>query len=123
MTKKRFKVQNMLKDFIIGEDTDLETLQELVEEYGSTAKIELFITDNGKKMTYEKVETLLNHFYDENWQLKQEKDILSNELSIAQEQGYEPSKSYKEYIASIKTEYDKFWENKIKTHNNRLKGS
>ena len=47
--------------------------------------------------------------------------ILSNELSIAQEQGYEPSKPYKEYIASIKTEYDKFWENKIKTHNNRLK--
>ena len=71
----------------------------------------------------------------ENEQLKKEKEfwksdacslsslnsILSNELSIAQEQGYEPSTSYKEYITSIKTEYDKFWENKIKTHNNRLK--
>jgi hypothetical protein len=33
----------------------------------------------------------------------------------------EPSTPYKEYITSIKTEYDKFWENKIKTHNNRLK--
>ena len=71
----------------------------------------------------------------ENEQLKKEKEfwksdacslsslnsILSNELSIAQEQGYEPSTPYKEYITSIKTEYDKFWENKIKTHNNRLK--
>ena len=27
--------------------------------------------------------------------------ILSNELSIAQEQGYEPSKPYKEYISSV----------------------
>ena len=73
---------------------------------------------------------------EENEQLKEEKEfwksgacslsslnsILSNELSIAQEQGYEPSKPYKEYITSIKTEYDKFWENKIKTHNNRLNG-
>ena len=71
----------------------------------------------------------------ENEQLRKEKEfwksdacslsslnsILSNELSIAQEQGYEPSTPYKEYITSIKTEYDKFWENKIKTHNNRLK--
>ena len=71
----------------------------------------------------------------ENEQLRKEKEfwksdacslsslnsILSNELSIAQEQGYEPSMPYKEYIISIKTEYDKFWENKIKTHNNRLK--
>lgn len=58
---------------------------------------------------------------EENEQLKKEKEfwksdacslsnlnsILSNELSIAQEQGYEPSKPYKEYIVSIKTEYDK----------------
>ena len=77
----------------------------------------------------------MNELADENEQLKKEKEfwksdacslsslnsILSNELSIAQEQGYEPSTSYKEYITSIKTEYDKFWENKIKTHNNRLK--
>lgn len=72
----------------------------------------------------------LNEIAEENEQLKEEKEfwksdacfllnlnsILSNELSIAQEQGYESSKSYKKYIASIKTEYDK-----IKTHNNRLK--
>lgn len=77
----------------------------------------------------------LNELYDENLQLKKEKEfwksdacslsslnsILSNELGIAQEQGYEPSAPYKEYITSIRMEYDKFWENKIKTHNNRLK--
>lgn len=79
--------------------------------------------------------TDLYRLVEENEQLKKEKEfwksdacslsslnsILSNELSIAQEQGYEPSTPYKEYITSIKTEYDKFWENKIKTHNNRLK--
>lgn len=70
MNKKRFKVQNMLKDFIIGDDTNLETLQELVEKYGSTVKIELFITDNDKKMTYGEVETLLNNLTDENKKLK-----------------------------------------------------
>ena len=82
-----------------------------------------------------RVENDLNSLAEENEQLKKEKEfwksdacslsslnsILSNELSIAQEQGYEPSTPYKEYITSIKTEYDKFWENKIKTHNNRLK--
>lgn len=85
----------------------------------------------------EVIATALNMVTEENEQLKKEKEfwksdacslsnlnrILSNELSIAQEQGYEPSKPYKEYIASIKSEYDKFWENKIKTHNNQqLKG-
>ena len=78
---------------------------------------------------------LVNTIADENEQLKKEKEfwksdacslsslnsILSNELGIAQEQGYEPSAPYKEYITSIRMEYDKFWENKIKTHNNRLK--
>ncbi len=72
--------------------------------------------------------TRLNRLTEENEQLKKEKEtwksdacslanlnsILSNELNIAQEQGYKPSKAYKEYIASIKTKYDKFWENKIK---------
>lgn len=80
MTEKRFKVQNMLKSFIIGDDTDLETLQELLEEYGSTTKIELFITDNNKKMTYGEVETLLNNLTDENKQLKQENGWLKSEI-------------------------------------------
>ena len=89
----------------------------------------------GKALHCQGVVDKLNKLNDENEQLKKEKEfwksdacslsslnsILSNELSIAQEQGYEPSTSYKEYITSIKTEYDKFWENKIKTHNNRLK--
>lgn len=98
-------------------------------------------TDNLTEKTYwidnglDDIVDLLNELSDENEQLKKEKEIwksdacslsslnsiLSNELNIAQEQGYEPSKPYKEYIASIKTEYDKFWENKIKTHNNRLR--
>jgi hypothetical protein len=51
-----------------------------------------------------------------------ELNIVQNELNIAIDEGFAPSKSYKNYIASKKTEYDKFWENKIKTHNNRLNG-
>ena len=69
---KRFKVHNMLKGFKIGEITDLEVMQELIEEYGSSAKIELHITDNGRNMTYEEVENLLNELNEENEQLKQQ---------------------------------------------------
>ena len=49
-----------------------------------------------------------------------ELDIVQNELNIAIDKGFTPSKPYKNYMASKKTEYDKFWE-KIKTHNNTLK--
>ena len=61
---------------------------------------------------------IINDLNDENEQLKKEKEfwksdacslsslnsILSNELSIAQEQGYEPSIPYKEYITSRQIE-------------------
>ncbi|WP_405285937.1 hypothetical protein [Methanobrevibacter sp.] len=70
----------------------------------------------------------LNWLVEENEQLKtirsdliSELDIVQNELNIAIDEGFAPSKSYKNYMASKKTEYDKFWENKIKTHNNTLK--
>ena len=72
---------------------------------------------------------LLNDLTEENEQLKtirsdliSELDIVQNELNIAIDKGFAPSTSYKNYMASKKTEYDKFWENKIKTHNNRLNG-
>ena len=105
MTEKQFKVINISKNGMRG----------------------LFKLGNDNLSVYD-VARLLNELLEENEQLKKEKEIwksdacslsslnsiLSNELSIAQEQGYEPSKPYKEYIASIKTEYDKFWENKIK---------
>ena len=51
-----------------------------------------------------------------------ELDIVQNELNIAIDKGFAPTTPYKNYMASKKTEYDKFWENKIKTHNNRLNG-
>ena len=61
---------------------------------------------------------IINDLNDEYEQLKKEKEfwksdacsllslnsILSNELSIAQEQGYEPSIPYKEYITSRQIE-------------------
>ena len=61
---------------------------------------------------------IINDLNDENEQLKKEKEfwksdacslsslnsILLNELSIAQEQGYEPSIPYKEYITSRQIE-------------------
>ena len=54
--------------------------------------------------------------------LASELDIVQNELNIAIDKGFAPSQPYINYMASKKTEYDKFWENKVKTHNNRLKG-
>ena len=70
----------------------------------------------------------LNNLTEENEELKTirsdlicELDIVQNELNIAIDKGFAPSTSYKNYMASKKTEYDKFWENKIKTHNNTLK--
>ena len=54
--------------------------------------------------------------------LASELDIVQNELNIAIDKGFAPSQPYINYMASKKTEYDKFWENKIKTHNNRLNG-
>jgi hypothetical protein len=72
---------------------------------------------------------LLNDLTEENEQLKtirsdliSELDIVQNELNIAIDKGFAPTTPYKNYMASKKTEYDKFWENKIKTHNNRLNG-
>ena len=87
--------------------------------------------DGAYLSTYQ-VCTLLNEYVDvrkENEQLKiirsdlaSELDIVQNELNIAIYNGFAPSFAYKKYMASKKTEYDKFWENKIKTHNNRLNG-
>ena len=114
MTKKRFKLR--LSKLGNGMITDTQK------------KEDLFFDKEFLDATLPKTAEWLNELAKDNERLKEEKEIwksnacslsnsnsiLSNELSIAQEQGYEPSKAYKEYIASIKTEYDKFWENKIK---------
>ena len=115
------------------------------------------VLDNGKPINGIETVHLLNKFYEENEQLKEdvercrnnfsvldevkceiaeeneqlktirsdlicELDIVQNELNIAIDKGFAPTTPYKNYMASKKTEYDKFWENKIKTHNNRLNG-
>jgi hypothetical protein len=74
-------------------------------------------------------ETKIKELSEENEQLKtirsdliSELDIVQNELNIAIDKGFAPTTPYKNYMASKKTEYDKFWENKIKTHNNQLNG-
>ena len=89
MTEKRFKVDSMIKSFHIGEIADLETMQELIKEYGSSVKIELFITDNGKQMTYEEVETLLNELNNENKELQSFKqnvfDVIDNHIKECKE--------------------------------------
>lgn len=43
-----------------------------------------------------------------------ENSILWNEIHILMEQGAEPSQSFKEYLESVSTEYDKFWQRKLK---------
>ena len=129
--EKRFKEEEWHYNHI-DEDRDvwMHKCQELEKENEELKKdCSNLIEDNTEYVAE------INQMHKENEELKKEKEfwksdacslsnlnsILSNELSIAQEQGYEPSIPYKEYITSIKTEYDKFWENKIKTHNNRLK--
>ena len=104
MTEKRFEMKKLEYESYF-----IDSQQEYVDEDEPNFKI------NGEKtMSDSQILDLLN----ENEQLKKEKEfwksdacslsslnsILSNELSIAQEQGYEPSIPYKEYITSRQIE-------------------
>lgn len=68
MTKKRYKVHNIIKGMNVGESVDLELMKELIEEYGTYEYVDVAITNNGKEMTYKETVDLLN----ENEQLKNE---------------------------------------------------
>lgn len=72
---KRYKVHSMIATMDIGETMDLEVLQSLIEKYGSSADIELLITDNGKSMTYKEVADKLNKCEMRNKTLKRAKDV------------------------------------------------
>ena len=70
----RFTVHNIIKGFDVGHCCDLETLEELIEEYGSSEKIELEIRNDDKCMTYEECCNLLNEQDEKIKELKQFKD-------------------------------------------------
>ena len=86
MTEKRFEVHSMIACMDIGETIDLEVCKNLIEKYGSSADIDLLITDNGKNMTYQEVCDLLNNLNDENKELKHrvaELELLNDGLNYA----------------------------------------
>ena len=60
-----------------------------------------------------------NNKLEENYfDIRSELEIVENELKLAIENGFAPSQPYINYMASKKTDYEKFWEMKI----NMLKG-
>ena len=74
----RFTVHNIIKGFDVGHCCDLETLEELIEEYGSSEKIELEIRNDDKCMTYEECCNLLN---EQDEKIKELQEII-NKLII-----------------------------------------
>ena len=151
MTEKRFKADKYYfeiwdnDEFLLSFDQTVDLLnqlndenEQLQSELNECNRIKTKRTKrmkNQRKALNDMQEALWGYKGDikslkrENEQLKtirsdliSELDIVQNELNIAIDKGFAPSKSYKNYLASKKTEYDKFWENKIKTHNNRLNG-
>ena len=74
----RFTVDNIIKGFNVGHCCDLETLEELIEEYGSSEKIELEIRNDDKCMTYEECCNLLN---EQDEKIKELQEII-NKLVI-----------------------------------------
>ena len=77
--------------------------------------------DNYGEEMADKINELLNELYEEKEDWKNnclnsvsENSILWNEISILREQGAEPSSAFQQYLDSISTEYDKFWQRKLK---------
>lgn len=77
------------------------------------------VNDEIKLHTIDEVVECLNNLHEEkeDWKsncIKQvnENSILWNEISILREQGAEPSDAFKEYLDSISTKYEKFWNRK-----------
>ena len=78
-----------------------------------------------QKIMQKKICWLLNELIGENVQLINENEkltgltrLVESELNDAIDKGFTPSKFYLEYISSKKTDYDKFWEKKIKKYTN-----
>ena len=80
MTGKRFTVHNIIKGFDIGHSCDLDTLYELLNEYGASENIQTEIRDNNKCMTYAEVVNQLNNFNNENIKLEEENKELKEKL-------------------------------------------
>lgn len=77
---ERYEVHNMIKGMNIGDTMDLEVCKSLIEKYGSSRDIELFITDNGIDMTYGEVADQLNRYYKREEILKQSDNV--NDLTL-----------------------------------------
>ena len=77
---ERYKVHSMIEGMDIGEEMDLEVCKSLIEKYGSSRNIELFITDNGRDMTYGEVVDQLNRYHKKEEILKQSDNV--NDLTL-----------------------------------------
>ena len=77
---ERYEVHSMIEGMDIGEEMDLEVCKSLIEKYGSSRDIELFITDNGRDMTYGEVVDQLNRYHKKEEILKQSDNV--NDLTL-----------------------------------------
>ena len=77
---ERYEVHSMIKGMDIGEVMDLEVCKFLIEKYGSSRDIELFITDNGRDMTYGEVVDQLNRYHKREEIVKQSDNV--NDLTL-----------------------------------------
>lgn len=79
MTGKRFEVHHMIRDYSTTEDVDFDFLQKLINEHRQPKDLTMHITDCGKDMTYRECEYLLNKYYEENKELKEELNFYKNQ--------------------------------------------
>lgn len=107
MTEKRF----WSEDYSVGYYTEIVDNEKEFED----------VPNSKKNLTIAEVVDTLNELYEEkeDWKNKclnnaSENSILWNEISILREQGAEPSSAFQQYLDSISTEYDKFWQRKLK---------
>lgn len=82
---KRYEVHSMIAGMDIGDTMDLEVCKSLIEKYGSSRDIELFITDNGRDMTYGEVADKLNWYHKREELLKQ-LDTFDDMISLIEDE-------------------------------------
>lgn len=115
MTEKRYFKRMWEDEFYIF---DSQTISE--KEFDEKVEYEDYQAF-ADSMEGDKVVDKLNELNEEkeDWKINclktvSENSILWNEISILREQGAEPSSAFQQYLDSISTEYDKFWQRKLK---------
>lgn len=92
---------------VLNKQEILNTLNSLNKSHNACRKQQFRQANTIGKLLDEKEKWKSNcsHMINEN-------SILWNEISIMREQGAKPSKAFEQYLNSLQTDYDKFWEQK-----------